>query len=90
MWENPQRFQGNYRESSLARHGVLPIQPLLPTEEMGGLGEAALALRWCPLPADARLPAASLVAEARAGQSMVPRATVLHGWPRAMGLSAGQ
>ena len=90
MWENPQRFQGNYRESSLAQRHVLPIQPLLPTEETGGLGGAAPALWRCPLPAAARPPAASLVAEAGAGCSMVPRATALHGWPRAVGLSAGQ
>lgn len=50
MWENPQRFQGNYRKSSLAQRGVLPIQSLIPTEK-GGLGEAAPALRPCPLPA---------------------------------------
>lgn len=54
MWENPQRFQGNYRESSLAQRGVLPFQLLIPTEEMGGLGEAAPALWRCPLPTPAR------------------------------------
>ncbi|XP_009278382.1 PREDICTED: LIM homeobox transcription factor 1-beta [Aptenodytes forsteri] len=43
------------RESSLAQCGVLPIQPLIPTEEMGGLSEAVLALRQCPLPAAAHL-----------------------------------
>jgi len=63
VWENPQRFQGNYRESSLAQRGVLPVQLLLPAEPR----------KWEDLAKQRRHsgpPAASLAAEAGAGWSV--------------------
>lgn len=32
MWENPQGFQSNYREYSLAQCSVLPVLLLFPRE----------------------------------------------------------
>lgn len=41
MWENPQGFQSNYKECSLAQCSVLPVLLLFPREGAGGLGVAA-------------------------------------------------
>lgn len=74
MWENPQGFQSNYRECSLAQCSVLPILLLFPTEGSSSKrGQEGWVMQH-----------PSWQSQCRA----VCGPTALHSWPRVPGLSA--